>query len=152
MCLRVIKPRIISCNKKDSFFDSIFSFFFDPFSYCWVSFLPFPDIFCFFLSFFHIPTFSRVSSSFFFFFLLLEPNSFRTCLLMVFFLCYWNGTWSIIILKIILLDILPPNVEGDPWSGIRRKIIKLKRGSNWIIFYEWEDREKWPFFISNIII
>ena len=136
MCLRVIKSRIISYHVKDSFLTPFSSFFFDPFSCCWVSFLPFPDIFCFFLSFFHIPTFSRVSSSFFFFFfLLLEPNSFRSCLLMVFFLCYWNGTWSIIILKIILFDILPPSVEGDPWSRIRKKIIKLKRGSNWIILY-----------------
>ena len=25
-------------------------------------------------------------------------------------------------------SLLPPNVEGDPWSGYRRKFIKLKKG------------------------
>ena len=26
---------------------------------------------------------------------------------------------------------LPPNVEGDPWSGYRRKFIRLKRSDYW---------------------
>ena len=133
--LRVIKPRIISYHGKDSFLTPFFSFFLTHSLVVGFLSCHFLIFFLLFVFFFHIPTFSRVSSSFFFFFLLLEPNSFHTCLFRVFFLCYWNGTWSIIILKIILLDILSPSVEGDPWLRIRKKIIKLKRDSNWIIFY-----------------
>ena len=30
---------------------------------------------------------------------------------------------------------LPSSVEADPWSGFKKKIIRLKRGDYWIIFY-----------------
>ena len=30
---------------------------------------------------------------------------------------------------------LPPNVKGDPWSGYRKKFIKLKRGDYGYIFF-----------------
>ena len=104
--------------------------------------------FCFPL---HIPTFSRVSSSFFFFLFAFRtqfiPHLSSYDILSLFLKCdsishnlRSDPSWYLL-----------PSVEGDPWSGIRRKIIKLKRGSNRIIFYEWEDREKWPFFISNIV-
>ena len=36
----------------------------------------------------------------------------------------------------ILFWYLPLDVEGDSWSGFRKKITKLKRGSNWIFFYQ----------------
>ena len=135
MCLRVIKPRIISYHGKGSFLTPFSSFFFDPFSCCWVSFFAISRhlSFCFPL---HIPTFSRMSSSFFFFLFAFRtqfiPHLSSYDILSLFLKCDLishnlrsDPSWY-----------LPPSVEGDPWSGIRRKIIKLKRGSNRIIFYE----------------
>ena len=74
---------IISCHGKNSFLIPFFSFFFDPFSCYWFSFLPFLDIF-----FLHISTFSRVSSCFFFFW---NPIHFtRAFLWYSFFVLKWD--------------------------------------------------------------
>ena len=139
MCLKVIRPRIISCLMTDSFswlrsFISIFFTFLQPILYFWVflfllSSFSFFNLSCFHL---HIPTFCRgITELFFLYFPHLPFN-------IGIFFCHWNKIQSFIFLKTVFLLHMPPSVEGDPWSGFKKKIIKLKGGTKWIIFYNSE--------------
>ena len=125
---KVIRPRIIflSCEGL-IFLTSIFHFYFLHFSST-RSFLGFSffNLSCFYL---HIPTSYRVISKLFF---SIFHTYFSTY---TFYFCHWNKIRSFIPLETIFLLHMPLSVEGDPWSGFKKKTIKLKWGSKWIIFY-----------------
>ena len=121
MCLKVIGPRIISCIVTDlfswfwSFFSIFSSLFFQPF------------FFCFYL---HLPIFCRVISKHFshlpfnigILFLSLKQSSILhtlwNCVFFSFFFSMCPLVWRVIL-----------------GHGSERKIIRLKVGSKWIIFY-----------------
>ena len=75
--------------------------------------------------FFHFPTFCRIISKHF------SHLPFNIGIL---FLLLRQGSILHNLRTVFLLH-MPPNVEGDPWSGFRKEIIRLKGGSKWIIFY-----------------
>ena len=78
------------------------------------------------LSFFflHFPTFCRIISKHF------SHLPFNIGIL---FLLLRQGSILHNLRTVFLLH-MPPSVEGDPWSGFRKEIIRLKRGNKWIIF------------------
>ena len=136
---KVIRPRIIFSSHEGSFDLSFFSYFFFWF-FLWFSI----SLGSFFNTFVLLLVI-------FIFFQLSELNTF------------WNsiylhdcpsssGIWSFIILEEYLSLPLPPNVEGDPWSGYWKRLSGSK-GKLWNNFflYQWMD-ERWLFFISNIVI
>ena len=118
MCLKVIRPRIISCLVTDSFswfwsFISIFFIFLQLFFF---------NLSCFYL---HLPTFCKVISKHF---------SHLPFNIGIIFLS-WDKVQSFIIFETVFLLHMPPVWRVILGWGSERKIIRLKRGSKWIIFY-----------------
>ena len=121
----MIRPRIILHHAKDHFlYHSLFLFIFTltHFSLGFFSFQFFFYFFAFFYVCFFLWTFGFLVSLTFFSGLKL----FATRLL---------KTGAFVILKVSLFWHLPSNMEGDPWSEFKKKIIRLKRVDYGIIFY-----------------
>ena len=131
MCLKVIRPRIISCLMTDSFswlrsFISIFFTFLQPILYFWVflfllSSFSFFNFSCFHL---HIPTFCREITELFFLYFPHLPFNIGI------FFCHWNKIQSFIFLETVFLLHMPPVWRVILGRGSERKTIRLKGVAN----------------------
>ena len=125
LCFKVIRPRIIFHHVKDHFYCSLSSLFlfiftlthfFRLFSYHYSSiFLIFCIFFWTFAFLMSLTSFPGLKLS--------ALCLLTTCTFMIFHDSL-NFTFRH----------LPFSVEGGPWSGFRKKIVRLKRGDYWIIF------------------
>ena len=122
LCFRVIRPRIIFSSHTGPIllWSSVLTslhFHFDPF-FLWVSFH-----FTFLFHFSLVP-FSTFCFAFVYLYIfqhLLGLHFPHICLPA-------SDIWSFMILRENFSLSLPPSMEGDPWSGFRKKFIKFKRG------------------------
>ena len=121
MCLKVIRPRIISC------------LVIDPFSWFWlslsISFIYHHHFIFFFL---HFPTFCRIISKHF---------SHLPFTIGILFLL-WRQSSIFIIFEPSFFYICPPVWRVILGRGSEKETIRLKRGNKWIIFYTSKRIEK----------
>ena len=124
LCFRAIRPRIIFHHVKDHFYfgpPSLFLFIFTlTHLFLWVSF-HFTFFFLFFrvlLHFVFLWTLAFFVSPNFF----LGLKLFAACLLTTGVFMIFRDPWN------FTFRHLSSSVEGAPWSGFRKKIIRLKRG------------------------
>ena len=120
LCFKVIRPRIIFRCVRDQFYfglPSLFLFVSTYFSFYFIFLLHFSFGFLFYhccFAFAHLYSFSGVSST---------PLEFH-----FFTFAFQHQTFDRLSLREDFSPPLPSSVEGDHWSGYRRKFIKLKRG------------------------
>ena len=124
-CFRVIRPRIIFHHVKDHFYSNLSSLFLFIFTLTYFFGLfsfQFSSIFLIFLHFFWTFAF------------LVSPTSFPG--LKLFAVCLLTTDAFMIFRdsQNFTFQHFPSSMEGDPWSGFRKKISRLKRGDYWIIF------------------